>query len=91
MRFFGKAYVACLLVFAGMLCGCNGQPPAPVNPETKTRPLTSGYPELVETGNGIPVLIDADTGCQYLQVTGRSLTPRMTNALGVYRQMGCKN
>lgn len=83
MRYFAKCYVASLLVFAGMLCGCQR-----VEPDKKAVPFAT-IPSQVDYG--LSVYTDGATGCQYLGLYSHGLTPRMaSNGEGGTYQMGCK-
>lgn len=99
MKDFIRYYAACLLVFAGMLCGCQRVDPAPATNTIETTVVSAGekQPSLDYADPqsfGLAYTVDPQTGCEYL-LYSRGITPRMESAPGgnsysYTKQKGCK-
>lgn len=91
-----SALAFCLLFWAAVLlflAGCE-QRPGPTQPPSDAVPPGRGAPGSKATpypmGDDLPVIVDAETGCQYIGYTGHGVTPRMSRYEdGKQRQLGC--
>lgn len=90
MRYFGKCYLGCLTVMAVMLVGCERVPEYSTSAPPGTAKAIPEDTTYGQTSNGVHVVRDADTGCQYLGYEGHGLTPRNHKVDGFIVQMGCK-
>lgn len=51
----------------------------------KEAPIEAQY----DTIDGLPIVTDARTGCQYIGYTSHGLTPRVVSVNGILTHMGC--
>lgn len=91
------------ILFAVCLGGCNAAPgeadtpsaaslaPRGTSPSSRdTEAYYRGEEQRAGEDAGTPILIDRATGCQYIQLYGNSLTPRMSRIEnGKQYQVGC--
>lgn len=84
------------LLSALLLASCNAAAPVLAgNAETaKQSALEAAATSdvAVDPSDSLTVVVDAETGCQYLVLNGSSLTPRMEDGASPYyhRQRGCR-